>query len=1024
MISGKTPIAIIGIGCRFPGSSDDPSSFWQLLVDGKDVVREITPDRWSIDKHYSPKVGVPGKSYSKWAGLLDDIDRFEPEFFGISPREAHYMDPQQRILLEVAWSALEDAGLPAEQISGTKTGVYVGISTNDYAQLESSSDQHLVDAHSATGGAFSIAANRISYCFDLRGPSMVVDTACSSSLVSTHLACNSLWNGECDMALAGGVNIIIGPGPFIAFSSATMLSPDGRCKAFDASANGFVRGEGAGMVLLKPLDKALADGDTIYATIAATGVNQDARTQGITLPSRQAQQALLAQVYGEAGIAPSDVWYVEAHGTGTGVGDPIETNALGNVFSQDREDAFPLNIGSVKTNIGHLEAGAGIAGLIKACLALKHRTLPPSLHFNEPNPKIPFDGLKLKVVNELTRVDDHLGKPLVAGVNSFGFGGTNAHVVLQEFTQSEPQGARTAHTQASYLMPLSAYSEEGLEALVKAYLNFVTQEGQTASLADICSTAACRRSHFDQRLALVVSDKEELVERFQAFIDGERRPGMSTGRREGGDERRLAFVFSGQGPQWWRMARELLDTNAVFRAKIEQVDTLVRELGDWSLLEELGADEAHSRMHDTRYAQPALFALQVGLVEVLKQWGVVPDAVVGHSVGEVAAAHVCGALSLEQAVKVIYHRGRCMASAPGGRMLALGVPFEEAEPLAASHQGRVSVAANNSPVSVTLSGDGEALESVAAQFENSSTYCRFLPVKYAFHSAHMEPIREELMAALEGIEAVPAQLPVYSAVTGEAIDGTALGAEYWWRNVRQPVRFADAIGRLAEEEHTFFVELSPHPVLGTSISQCLGQNHRSNVVVPTLRRDTSDNVQMLGAVGMLYTAGYPVNWRRLWPLPGSFVQLPGYQWQRASYWHEPKPTREFRIGRLEHPLLAKRFQLTDPTWEVQLTTRLMPYLGDHRVQGRTVVPAAAYVEMALAAGYALSSGEAPVLEEMRFTKALFLPDAGDAHRVQFNNSVEDGKDREPRCGCCPLDESPGLGTGLCCKPESELRSSE
>ncbi|MEZ5583216.1 MAG: type I polyketide synthase [Candidatus Competibacteraceae bacterium] len=744
-----------------------------------------------------------------------------PEFFG-PPREAHRIDPQQRLPLEVAWEALEDAGQVIERLAESRTGVYVGISTSDYAQLENSGEQHRVDAHSATGGAVSLAANRISYCLNLRGPSISVDTACSSALVAVHLACNSLWNGESDMALAGGVNVIIGPGPFIAFCAATMLSPDGRCKAFDASANGFVRGEGAGMVLLKPLAKALADGDPVQAVIVGTGINQDARTNGITLPSQEAQQALLSEVYQQAGIDPAELFYIEAHGTGTAVGDPTESAALGEALSVGRAADSPCWIGSVKTNIGHLEAGAGIAGLIKTALILKHRVLPPNLHFNEPNPNIPFEQLKLRVVDQSTPITAAPDQPLIMGVNSFGFGGTNAHVVLHEFvppaTIAHPHGEKPS---PPYLLPLSAQTQPGLEALVRSYRDFIGQDFPNEDLADLCYTAACRRSHFDHRLALVVHDQAELIDKLEAFLNGERRPGLAVDRRVQERDLRPVFVCSGQGPQWWGMGRRLLAANPVFRAKLEQIDTLIRHYGDWSLLDELGADEQDSQMHDTTYAQPALFAIQVGVTEVLKSWGIEPAVVVGHSVGEVAAAHIAGVLDLEQAVRVIYHRGRCMGAAPGGRMLALGLSWEAAVQLIEPYRDRISVGAHNSPTSVTLSGDGEILEQIAAQFESSSVFCRFLPVRYAFHSPQMDPIRDDLLASLDSLDTHSATCPIVSTVTGQIAQGDEFGTAYWWANVRQSVRFTEAIETLAHEGHSIFIELSPHPVLAASIGQSL-----------------------------------------------------------------------------------------------------------------------------------------------------------------------------------------------------------
>ncbi len=985
-------VAIVGIGCRYPGGVTDPKSFWRLLTEGKDAVREVTADRWSVEKYFTPRQGTPGKTYAKWAGLLDRIDGFEPECFGISPREAHYVDPQQRLLLEASYEALEDAGQPMERLAESRTGVYVGISTSDYAQIQNSPDQQVADTHSATGGAFSIAANRISYCFNLRGPSVAVDTACSSSLVATDLACRGLLSGETDLALAGGVNVIIVPAPFIAFCAANMLSPDGRCKAFDASANGFVRGEGVGVVALKRLDRAIADGDAIYAVIAATGVNQDARTNGITLPSREAQEALVREVCANAGVSGADLFYVEAHGTGTAVGDPTEAYALGTVVSQGRDESTPCLIGSVKSNIGHLEAGAGLAGLIKTALILQNRQIPANLHYREPNPNIPFDELKLRVVDQLTDVQPERELPLVAGVNSFGFGGTNAHVIMREFVPPAHRRDAPAEVTAPsrLILPLTARSSEALEQLARQYIDFIAEDASRRRLADICYTAAHRRTFHDRRLAIVAADGKEAIDCLKAHVEGERRPGVVTGQRVHDRDVRPVFVFSGQGPQWWGMGRGLLRTSGPFREKVEQIDEEIRRLGDWSLLEELGRDEASSRMSDTTYAQPALFALQVGLVDVLRAWGIEPAAVVGHSVGEVAAAHVGGALDLAQAVRVIFHRGRCMGAAPGGRMLALGITLDEAMNVVAPFEDRVSVAAYNSPQSVTLSGDGEVLEQIAARFEGTSTFCRFLPVKYAFHSPQMEPIRTELGLALDGVEAIETRVPTVSTVTGEVARAGDFGADYWWHNVRERVRFADALGLLRDDGRSVFVEISPHPVLATSIAQCMGQHAHSPVVVPTLRRDVDDDIQVKAAVSRLFSVGSRVDWSAQAPGDARAVRLPRYPWRRERYWHEPKSAFRRRAEPPVHPLLEERSFAADPTWDTLVSPAHYSYLGDHLVQGKAVFPAAAYVEMALGAGVVLRADETTVIDELQFDKAMFFAPESDGLLVQFSASRADG----------------------------------
>ena len=979
------PIAIIGIGCRFPGDANDPETFWDVLSRGVDAVSEIPQTRWNVREHYH-EVPAPGKTYSKWGGFVKDIEAFDPESFSISPREAACMDPQQRMLLEVTWEALEDAGVPVTSVSGTNTGVFVGISTTDFAYIQTGQP---ADGYSATGGAASISANRISYWLNSSGPSMAVDTACSSSLVATHLACQSIWSHECELALAGGVNAILSPSAYVAFCAAHMLSPVGRCKAFDASADGFVRAEGAGVAVLKPLSKALEDGDPIYATIAATGINQDGHTSGIALPNQKAQEALIRSVCERAGIGPEHVDYVEAHGTGTSVGDPIEARSLGQALSGQRgPDEFCV-LGSVKTNIGHLESAAGIAGLIKAALALKHHQIPPSLHFKEPNPNIPFEELKLRVPTELEPWPQTAHAATV-GVNSFGFGGTNAHVLLTECEQTgEPH--RTADPGSGpWILPISARTTVALEELARSYREFTGNGGQASLLQDICFTASLKRSHFEHRIAAVAHDQKDLTEQLDAYLKGERRTGMSTGRAAAGQQHRVALVFSGQGPQWWGMGRQLLEYEPVFRSTLEECDALLSEYADWSLLDELSKSEQNSRIQETAIAQPALFALQIGLRKLWGSWGVEPDVVIGHSVGEVAAAYTAGALTLRDAVKVIFYRGYCMDTASSrGRMLAVGLPPEEAKATFRGLEDRVSLAAVNGPAAVALSGDPEILDGISKKLESRGVFARFLQVNYAFHSPQMEPVRRALTSALEGIEARQTLLPMISTVTGCPIDGTELMGEYWWRNVRQTVQFAPAIEQLLNDGYGTFLELSPHPVLSGSITEMLAARDAHGTVVPSLRRREDEPVQMLSSLGRLYTAGYPVDWQRLFPEGGKRVPLPRHRWTRTRYWYETDAERERRMGVHQHPLLGKRQDVTYPLWRTVVDRRVLRYLDGHRVQGQAVFPGAGYTELALAAGHEMLGSGMLLLEEVQIQQALFLPDTGEAPTLEFVYHPED-----------------------------------
>lgn len=982
------PIAIIGIGCRFPGGAHDPDSFWDILSRGVDAVTEVPEGRWNVREYYHEVPGLPGKTYSKWGGFVKDIEAFDPESFGVSPREAIQMDPQQRLLLEVSWEALEDAGIPVTGVAGTNTGVFVGISTTDYGTLRAVSTR--ADGYSATGGAASIAANRISYWLSAAGPSIAVDTACSSALVATHLACQSIWNRESDLALAGGVNAIFSPAPYIAFCAAGMLSPVGRCKAFDASADGFVRAEGAGIVVLKRLSEALANGDPVYATIAGTGVNQDGRTSGIALPNQKAQETLVRAVCRRARILPEHVDYVEAHGTGTAAGDPIEAASLGRVLSQNRKACDPCLIGSVKTNIGHLEAGAGVAGLIKAALVLAHRQIPPSLHFREPNPNIPFEELRLRVPTTLEGWPQSTRVP-AAGVNSFGFGGTNAHVVLVAHEENGSRRPAVNRSAGPWLLPLSATSAESLNRLARSYQTFFRGNGKPPEtpLADVCYTASVGRAHLEHRLALVAGNHQMLAEQLEAYGRSERRAGMSTGQRRAGQEPKAAFVCSGQGPQWWGMGRQLFECEPVFRSVLQECDALLSRFADWSLLAELSRDEKSSRIQETAIAQPALFALQAGLLALWRSWGVEPEAVIGHSVGEVAAAYAAGALGLEDAVKVIFYRGYCMDTASSrGRMLAVGLPAEEAAALVRGLEDRISLAAVNGPSSSALSGEAEVLEKIQESLAGRGVFCRFLQVSYAFHSPQMEPVRDALLSALEGIDAQPVRLPMISTVTGRRVEGPELTGEYWWQNVRRTVHFARGIGELLQDGCNTFVELSPHPVLSGSIHEMFADAQRTGHAVPSLRRHEDERAQMLGSLGALYTAGYPLDWEKIWPRRNVRVRLPKHLWKRERYWHESDAEREQRL-RPGHPLLGRRVTAAQPLFQTTMDKRTIRYLGDHRVQEQVIFPGAGYVEIALAAGCEIFGGKPVTVEQVQFQKALFLSDTGEPPVMQFLYNPDD-----------------------------------
>jgi acyl transferase domain-containing protein len=926
-----------------------------------------------------------------WGGFLKEIDKFDAAFFNILPREAEQMDPQQRLLLELAWEALEDSGQIPERLAGTRTGVFIGISGSDYGSLLMNNPT-LVEAYAVPGNALSMAANRLSYIFDLRGPSLAIDTACSSSLVAAHLACESLWAGECSLALIGGVNMILSPSVTISFAHGMATSSDGRCKAFDAGANGMVRSEGGGLVVLKPLSKALADGDRIYALIRGSAINQDGKTNGITSPSRFAQEAVLRQAYHNASVSPSEVQYVETHGTGTLLGDPIEAQALGSVLGEGRRKDRPCAIGSVKTNLGHLEAAAGIASLIKVALSLKHGMIPPSLHFHEPNPHIPFEKLSLRVQESLASWPDS-SAPRVAGVSAFGFGGVNAHIVLEELRTDagSRQVDKESPADAINLLTLSARTPDALRSLARSYKDLLANGSPTPSIFDICYNASTRRTGHPHRLAIAARTREEFSERLDAFIGGESRRHMASGPALPGSRPKVVFVFSGYGSQWWAMGRNLIRHEPVFNSALTECDELLREYAAWSLSEVLLADESCSRLggDNIEITQVALFAIQVSLAELWRSWGIEPDAVVGHSMGEVPAAYVSGALSLKDSLRVCFNRARLMQNrvpyeSGHGAMAAAELSLEEARKVIEGCENCLAIAAHNSPGSVVLSGEATTLDNIIKGLRKRKIFCRVLRAPGAGHSPQVEGLRHELVKALEGLEPGPSSIPIFSTVTGQQIDGQRLGAEYWGRNIRETVYFAEAIDNAIDIGCNAFLELSPHPILAMPLSQCLLSRNLEGTILPSLKRNEDDRLTMLGSLGALYVSGSSVQWDKVYQSRGQYVDLPLYPWQRESYWLETGEGRGFDIERMRktrhhgsyHPFLGKHLASAHSSgphfWELELDERFFSYLEDHKVSGAVLLPGTAYIEMALAAAFEVFGAGPFTLTGVEFQKALFL----------------------------------------------------
>jgi len=1013
-------MAIIGMGCRFPGAGD-PEAFWHLLREGKDAIREVPPSRWDVNAFYDPRPGVPGKMSTRHGGFLEQTDLFDPQFFGISPREAESMDPQQRLLLEVTWEALEHAGQAPERLAGTLTGVFVGISTNDYARTQFDHPAS-VNIYSGTGTALSMAANRLSYFLDTRGPSWAVDTACSSSLVALHHACTSLRRRESDLALVGGVNLILSPELTIAFSQTRLMAADGRCKTFDAGADGYVRAEGCAVVVVKRLSDALADGDNILALIRGSAVNHNGRSNGITAPNGPSQEAVIRRALENAGVQPSRIIYVEAHGTGTALGDPIEFHALKNVLTEGRCAEKPCWVGSVKTNIGHLEAAAGLAGLIKVVLSLKHGQIPPNLHLKEINPRIALKESPMKIPLALQQWPKREG-PRLAGVSSFGFGGTNAHVVLEEAPsgkkersteegkeESPPQEDRPLH-----LFTLSAKTEKALKELAGRYENHLGSH-PALSIGDVCFTAAAGRSHFDRRVAIAADSTAAIRRQLAVLVSGQRTGGVSSEQSSQGKTPKIAFLFTGQGSQYVGMGRQLYETQPTFRLAMDRCDEILAPCLKGSLLRILYPDEAQSkpmagRLEETAYTQPALFALEYCLAALWESWGIRPSVVMGHSVGEYVAACVAGVFSLEDGLKLVAERGRLMQTLPWpGEMVALFCNEARVRTALEPHASDVSIAAVNGPEHIVISGRKEAARAVASRLRAEGVETIRLNVSHAFHSPLMAPMLEDFSRAAAQASYGPPRVGLISNVTGKLASAQIATPGYWTDHIRRPVRFMDSMETLHGLDCEVFLEVGPHPVLlgmarycgpektdehmGASSPKRGASGAASSRVETTgrrlasLRRGQPDWQQMLESLGALYVKGAPVDWRGFdQDYPRRFLPLPTYPFQRQRYWAGARSARHARkeSGQGGHPLLGRPLSLAVPpstrVWSQTLGAEETVFLEDHRIDGVAIFPAAGYAEMTLSASETLLGSGPLCLENVSFEKALDLSSGRD-HELQ------------------------------------------
>ncbi|CAA9252320.1 MAG: Polyketide synthase modules and related proteins [uncultured Cytophagales bacterium] len=957
------PIAIIGMSCRFPGAPG-PEAYWELLQAGRDAIREVPGNRWRWQDFYDPAPRKAHKTYSRWGGFLDDIGDFDPAFFDISPREAVSMDPQQRLLLEVAWETFENAGYTARRLANSATGVYVGSSYNGYYRyIEPGLTQ--ADHTAGIGNQNGILPNRVSFCFGLRGPSVLVDTLCSSSLVAVHAACQALRQGECDLALAGGVNLLLSPQYYVGMSQLKIHSPDGRCRAFDHRANGIVLGEGVGAVLLKPLSRAIADKDPILAVIRGSAVNHGGSANGLTAPNPAAHAELIGTALRNAGVSAADVSYVEAHGTGTALGDPIEIEGLTKAFATHTARKQFCRIGSVKTNIGHLEAAAGIAQLIKVVLSLNKKQLPPSLHFERPNAAIRFEDTPFTVHTHLA--DWQAGGSRIAGISSFGIGGANAHVIVEEAAAPAEAIAPADGPSGSYFLALSAKSGPAL-ARRAAQLDAYLERHGGVHPADLCKSANAGRDHFGVRAGCVFGSIAELRQQLRALPEG---------RRVGSAPPVVAFLFTGQGAQYAGMGRQLFGEEPVFRAAVLECEAIVRQSADWSLCEVLFGDD--DRIHQTQYTQPALFALAYGLAKLWASWGVKPAVMVGHSIGEYAMACLAGVFSTEDALRLVVARGRLMQALPPGSMATVFASPAQVEPLLPQYGPDLVVSAYNGPEHLVVSGRGESVAAMMTGLAARGIRTGRLRVSHAFHSPLMEPMLPEFGRVAAGVTYRLPAAGLISTVTGEAVRGEMANPAYWIDHVTAPVRFSGAVQTLLDRGVDVCLEIGPQPAL-TTLARSMAPD-AGVAFLPGLRANAPGNRPLLEGLAELYRAGAGISWDTLYAhARGVQAPLPNYPFARSTYWITPpapgtaSPDRRAdRHPFLGHPLTPVANQPGHFGWEATIDHAQYPFLGDHCIDQESIMPFSAYIEIATRAAEEVLGRPHCKIASLQLPRALVIP---------------------------------------------------
>jgi len=983
----REPIAVVGMACRFPGHSDDPERFWEMLRDGRDAIVDVPADRWDAKAWFDPDPDAPGRMSVTTGGFLQNVDQFEPGFFGISPREAQTMDPQQRLLLEVTWQALELAGMAPERLAGSSTGVFVGVCNSDYFQRVLGRGVDTIDAYLASGNAHSVAAGRIAYTLGLQGPAVAIDTACSSSLVALHAACQSLRTGETSMAICGGVNLMCSPETTITLSKSHMLAPDGRCKTFDSRADGFARGEGCGVLLLKRLSDAVSAGDRILAVVRGIATNQDGRSGGLTVPNGPAQEAVIRAALADAGVQPGDVDYVEAHGTGTSLGDPIEVRALAAVYGGGRTADSPLWVGSVKTNIGHLESAAGIAGVIKVILSMLHERLPQHLHFQQPSPHIPWEQIPIRV--PAAGRDWRRGaRARLAGVSSFGFSGTNAHAIVEE---PPPQASPDGSALPRYCLPISARSPEALAELARG-LASALDPAAPHSIADVVQTLGTGRSHLAERAAFVVDSVAAARAALSAFAAGERDVAAARGVAVPGQPPEVVFLYTGQGSQYPGMAREVYAASPVFREVIDRCDAILGADAQGRTLKSVLWDEGGDTpaIHETAWTQPALFAVEYGLTQLWRSWGIEPAAVIGHSVGEYVAACVAEVFSLEDGLRLIAERGRLMqALPPGGTMAAVFAPAAEVEAAVRPLHDRVAIAAYNAADSVVISGEASSVESLLAEFARRNVQGHRLFVSLAAHSPLVAPALDAMARCAGSVTMRPPRIPVAWNVTGGVpLPGGAPDARYWQQHLREPVRFAEGLQALHRDGFRTFLEVGPHPTLVALAQRTLSADGVEYAT--SLRRGKDEWQELMRGAACLYTRGAALDWASMdCAARRQRVPLPTYPWERKSYWiARDAAARQISVARTAGgSLRPARMPTATPLFEILLTPQSPAYLGEHRLAGAALVAGPVLLEIAQSAVRTLRGTAARFVEDLNICNPLVLPDAGRIVQVELREAA-------------------------------------